>query len=237
MSVSESFRDLAGIVCEANKSLGNSGLVTLTWGNVSAVDRDAGVFAIKPSGVSYDELTPDSIVFVSIESGEVVEGTLKPSSDTPTHRVLYRDVPSIGAIVHTHSSYAVAWAQSKRPIPCLGTTHADHFYGDIPVTRNLSKTEIESNYEEATGEVIVEHFEQHRRDFRHTPGVLLPHHGPFVWGANSMKAIENAIVLEEVARMAYLTRHMSPDGPTAPRELIQKHFMRKHGPDAYYGQN
>ncbi len=235
-SGSDAIRELAARVSEANRSLGKSGLVTLTWGNVSGVDRREGVFVIKPSGVPYDELTPDSMVIVSIDDGEIVSGDLTPSSDTPTHRVLYREVPEIGAIVHTHSAYAVAWAQSKLPIPCLGTTHADHFYGDVPVTRNLSRVEIESGYEEATGEVIVEHFRQYRREFSHTPAVLLPHHGPFVWGDNPEKALENAVVLEEVARMAWLTRRIAPDGPGAPEDLIRKHFMRKHGPEAYYGQ-
>lgn len=223
-------------VCAANRELGRSGLVVLTWGNVSEIDREAGVFAIKPSGIEYEDLTTDQIVVISLESGEQLSGDKRPSSDTDTHRELYLAFDRIGGIVHTHSTYATAWAQTARPIPCLGTTHADTFSGSIPVTRTLSSEEIDAGYEAATGRVIAEHFTTTGTDPHDVPGVLLPYHGPFVWGARADDALEHAIILEEIARMAYLSRTLAPTGPEAPEELVRKHFQRKHGPGAYYGQ-
>lgn len=223
-------------VFEANRALGTSGLVVLTWGNLSQIDREHGVFAIKPSGVSYASLVPEDMVVVDLESGEPVAGRRRPSSDTKTHLALYRAFPRVGGIVHTHSTYATAWAQAGRAVPCLGTTHADTFHGRIPITRNLTEEEISSDYETATGEVVVEHFSESDLDPLHTPGVLLPHHGPFAWGVDSASALEHAIVLEAVAKMAYLARTLAPEGPAAPAALVEKHFERKHGPKAYYGQ-
>jgi L-ribulose-5-phosphate 4-epimerase len=223
-------------VCRANLALVDAGLVVLTWGNVSGIDRDTGVVAIKPSGVSYDLLTPDDIVLVGVESGETLEGDLRPSSDTPTHLQLYRSFGLIGAVVHTHSSCATSWAQTGHAIPCMGTTHADHFYGPVPVTRQLTAEEIESGYEVNTGRVIVERFESGGLDPAQVPAVLLPGHGPFVWGPDAGKAVENAVVLEETARMALQSLAIDPDAPELPRALLDKHFLRKHGPGAYYGQ-
>ena len=236
MPIVVAYEDLRGLVCRANVELGESGLVVLTWGNVSAIDRDEGVFAIKPSGVGYTNLTPDMIPVIRLDSGIIVAGALKPSSDTPTHRELYLSFESVGGIVHTHSEYATAWAQARKPIPCMGTTHADYFAENIPVTRNLSSKEIDEGYEAATGRVVVEHFRENALDPRTTPGALLPHHGPFTWGATASEALRNAIVLEAVAKMAYFTRSLSPDGDAAPENLVRKHFERKHGPKAYYGQ-
>ena len=209
----------------------------LTWGNASGIDRDSGIVAIKPSGVSYEKLRPEDLVLLSLDSGEVVEGELNPSSDTATHLVLYRSFPRIGGVVHTHSTCATSWAQASTPIPCYGTTHADHFYGEIPVTRELTPREIEEAYEEHTGRVIVECFEALGTDPLHLPGVLLPYHGPFTWGRTPAEAATNAIVLEEVARMALQTRTIAPRTSPAPREIVDKHFLRKHGPEAYYGQD
>ena len=231
-----SFHALRSQVCEANRALGESGLVVLTWGNVSAIDRSNDVVAIKPSGVPYDELTASDIVVLELATGSVIESSRRPSSDTPTHLVLYRSFTEIGGIVHTHSEHATAWAQAGLAIPCLGTTHADNFHGRIPITRNLSSEEISSDYEANTGHIIAEHFSETGLHPLHTPGVLLPHHGPFTWGVDAAKALENAIVLEAVARMAYISRTIAPDGNDAPAALIEKHFSRKHGPDAYYGQ-
>ncbi len=223
-------------VCLANRKLGESGLVILTWGNVSGVDRNEGVMAIKPSGVDYDQLTPEDIVVVSLETGKVVEGSLRPSSDTPTHWWLYREFPTIGGIVHTHSPFATAWAQAGRELPCFGTTHADYFYGTIPLTRLLTPEEIASDYELNTGKVIVECFRKRGLNPEEMPAVLLPYHGVFVWGKDPMKALENAIVLEEVAKLAYYTLALNPHQPPVPQALLDKHFFRKHGPGAYYGQ-
>jgi L-ribulose-5-phosphate 4-epimerase len=214
----------------------DSGLVILTWGNASQVDRDLGVMAIKPSGVDYDHLSPASMVIVSLETGKVVEGTLRPSSDTPTHLVLYRDFSDVGGIVHTHSHFATCWAQAGMRIPCLGTTHADSFHGDIPLTRLLAQSEIEEGYEEKTGDVIVERFRQDGINPVHTPGVLVAHHGPFAWGTDALEAAHNAIILEEVARMALHTRNLNAQVKAAPSALVEKHFERKHGKHAYYGQ-
>ena len=221
-------------VCDANLKLVAEGLVIQTWGNVSAVDRASGNVAIKPSGVPYDVMKPEHMVVVSLATGEVVEGDLRPSSDTPTHLVLYRAFENIGGVVHTHSLYATAWAQALCAIPALGTTHADYFYGDVPCTRKLTPEEIQGEYEARTGDVIVERFEG--TDALHFPGVLVASHAPFAWGATVEKAVENAVVLENVARLAIETlrinRHIGP----MQQELLDKHFLRKHGVDAYYGQ-
>ena len=223
-------------VLEANLALGRAGLVVLTFGNASAVDRDAGVVAIKPSGVSYDRLTPAAIAVVDIESGAVVDGRTRPSSDTPTHLVLYRAWPDVGGIVHTHSSFATAWAQAGEEIPCYGTTHADHFDGAVPVTRPLTAAEIEGEYERTTGEVILETFVRLELEPLDRPAVLVASHGPFAWGASVEEAVENAIALEEVAAGALRTRQLRADVPPIADDLRRRHFRRKHGPEAYYGQ-
>lgn len=229
-------RALRERVCTANKDINRSQLAILTWGNASEVDRTTGVFAIKPSGVDYEELTPADIPLVSLETGEKVAGELNPSSDTATHWQLYRAFETIGGIVHTHSPYGTAWAQARRPIDCLGTTHADTFYGSIPCTRPLSRAEIETEYELNTGKVIEEHFANHDIDPEAMPGVLIACHAPFAWAANAKKAVINAQILEEVAKMATLT--LTIDSLTAPvaQDLLDKHHSRKHGKDAYYGQ-
>lgn len=223
-------------VLQANLRLVKEGLVVLTWGNASEIDREKGVYAIKPSGVSYDEMKADDMVIVSLESGEVVEGNLRPSSDSPTHLELYRAFPSIGGVVHTHSEYAVSWAQANREIPCMGTTHADTFYGPVPLTRGLTEEEIGSAYEVNSGKVIVEHFAKKGLNPDHVPGVLLPFHGPFTWGKNAMDAAKNSLILEEVAKMAMHTSLLAGKNVEAPGYLKDKHFLRKHGPGAYYGQ-
>lgn len=220
----------------ANMALPQSGLVILTWGNASEVNRDEGVVAIKPSGVDYEQLSPADIVIVDLESGQPVDGTLRPSSDTPTHLHLYRELPALGGIVHTHSHYAVCFAQAETPVPCYGTTHADHFYGTIPVTRRLSEAEINGPYEENTGKVIVETVEASTAAPLHLPGVLVAHHGPFAFGADSEDAVHNAVVLEEVCRMTLDTRLIRATAEEAPQVLQDRHFFRKHGSDAYYGQ-
>jgi L-ribulose-5-phosphate 4-epimerase len=231
------FQELRTRVYEANIKLVESGLVVLTWGNASGADRTRGVFAIKPSGVAYSSLKPDDMVIVDIKSGEVVEGDLNPSSDTPTHVILYREFTEVGGVVHTHSTYATGWAQARRGIPCYGTTHADHFYGTVPVTRQLTGAEIESAYEDNSGKVIVERFKHDGLNPLHIPAALLPNHGPFTWGKTVEEAVKNAIALEEVAHMAFITETAQPLVETAPQNQINKHFYRKHGPDAYYGQN
>ncbi len=223
-------------VLEANLALGRAGLVVLTFGNASAVDRDSGVVAIKPSGVSYDRLTPEAIAVVDVESGAIVDGGTRPSSDTPTHLFLYRAWPDLGGIVHTHSSFATAWAQAGEEIPCYGTTHADHFDGAVPVTRPLTSAEIEGEYERATGDVIVETFARLELAPLARPAVLVASHGPFVWGASVEEAVENAIALEEVAACALRTRQVRADVSPIGDDLRRRHFGRKHGPDAYYGQ-
>jgi L-ribulose-5-phosphate 4-epimerase len=223
-------------VYQANLDIVEAGLVELTWGNASAVDRDAGLFAIKPSGVDYDAMSPDDIPLVSLETGERVEGALDPSSDTPTHRALYRQFSSLGGVVHTHSNYAVSWAQAERPIPCLGTTHADHFYGEIPVTRRMADDEIQTEYEHNTGAVIVECFREGEIDPAQVPGVLVAGHGPFAWGDDVEHAVENAIVLESVAEKALHTRQINPEAGPIDQALLDKHYLRKHGEEAYYGQ-
>lgn len=230
------FQALRELVYQANMELSASGLVMGTFGNLSAVDRAAGVCAIKPSGVPYDQLTPDEIVPVSLATGQVIEGTRRPSSDTPTHLELYRAFAECGAIVHTHSECATACAQARVPVRCMGTTHADYFRGDIPVTRPMRREEVERDYEKNTGLVIVETFRQGRISPSHVSAVLVANHGPFVWGANAAKAIEYAKVLEYLARLEWRVRTMAPDAPKPDQFLVDKHYLRKHGPSAYYGQ-
>jgi L-ribulose-5-phosphate 4-epimerase len=230
------YRDLLERALEANLEILRAGLVVLTFGNASAVDRRAGLMAIKPSGVPYDDLTSESMVLVDLERGTTVDTELKPSSDAPTHLVLYRRFASIGGIVHTHSPKATAWAQSGRPIPCLGTTHADHFNGPVPVSRELTAGEIGGEYEERTGDVIAETIEALELEPLEQPAVLVRSHGPFTWGRDAAHAVENAIALEAVAAMALDSLALSPAVTEISGELLRRHFRRKHGPDAYYGQ-
>jgi L-ribulose-5-phosphate 4-epimerase len=218
---------------EANLALPRHGLIHLNFGNASALDRKRGIFAIKPSGVDYPQLRATSMVLVDIE-GRLVEGDLRPSSDTPTHAELYRGFPNIGGIVHTHSVYATAFAQAGRPIPALGTTHADFFFGEVPVTRKLRKSEIEAAYEIETGKVIRETFA--RLDPDETPAVIVNRHAPFAWGPTAAKAVENAVAVELCARLAFYTLQLSPSGSYLEKALLERHFKRKHGPKAYYGQ-
>jgi L-ribulose-5-phosphate 4-epimerase len=222
-------------VYKANMELPKRNLVTYTWGNVSGIDRESGLFVIKPSGVEYEDLKPEDMVVVDLE-GNVVEGDLNPSSDTETHRILYKNFPEIGGIVHTHSPNAVAWAQAGRDIPAYGTTHADYFYGDIPCARNLTTEEIEEAYETNTGNVIVETFNERGLNPKHVPAVICRNHGPFTWGKDADQAVYHAVVLEEVAKMAMMTESVNPRVERAPQNIQDKHFMRKHGPNAYYGQ-
>jgi L-ribulose-5-phosphate 4-epimerase len=222
-------------VYEANMLLPAHGLVTFTWGNVSAIDRESGLFVIKPSGVDYDKMTPEDMVVMDL-SGNRVEGSLKPSSDTPTHLELYKAFPQIGGIVHTHSSYATSWAQAGRSIPCYGTTHADYIYGEVPCVRCLTKEEIEDAYETNTGLLIAAEFQKMKKDPLAVPAVLCKNHGPFAWGKDAMDAVHNAVVLEEVAKMAYRTESINREVLPAPQELQDKHYFRKHGANAYYGQ-
>ncbi|HUX11700.1 MAG TPA: L-ribulose-5-phosphate 4-epimerase AraD [Spirochaetia bacterium] len=230
------FSEIRANAYRANMMVRDEGLVILTWGNASQVDRELGVMAIKPSGVDYDNLSESDMVIVSLETGKVVDGDLRPSSDTPTHLVLYRAFAGVGGIVHTHSHFGTCWAQAGRPIPCFGTTHADSFHGEIPLTRRLTASEIDRGYEAFTGEVIVERFHTGNLNPVHTPGVLVVNHGPFVWGKDALDAAHNAIILEEVARMALHTLAIEKNAPPAPPELTEKHFQRKHGTNAYYGQ-
>ena len=228
--------ELREIVYAANRKLAETGLVFGTFGNVSAVDRRAGVLAIKPSGVPYDALTPAHIVVVSLESGAAVDTGWRPSSDTPTHLELYRAFPSIGGIVHTHSEYATVFAQAREPIRCMGTTHADYFRGDIPVTRSLLPPEVEQEYETNTGRVIVETFRRNGMSPDEMTAILVANHGPFTWGPDADKAIEYAQALEYVARAEWRVRALSPDAPRPHTCLVEKHHSRKHGASAYYGQ-
>ena len=228
-------KKLKHAVYEANMELPHRGLVTYTWGNVSGIDRERGLVVIKPSGVSYDELTPDDLVVLDLD-GKVVDGKLNPSSDTKTHLELYKAFPEIGGIVHTHSPYAVGWAQAGRDIPAYGTTHADYFYGPVPCCRSLTEQEVEEDYERNTGLVIVETFRQRELDPVHVPGAICRNHGPFTWGKNAAQAVYHAVVLEEVAKMAVYTTQIAPDAQPAPQYVLDKHFLRKHGPNAYYGQ-
>ena len=223
-------------VYKANMDLPRYGLVTFTWGNVSGIDREKGLFVIKPSGVDYDKLTPDSMVVVNLE-GEVVEGDYRPSSDTPTHVVLYNRFQEIGGVVHTHSPWATSWAQAGRGIPCYGTTHADYLYGQVPCVRTLTKEEIETAYEKNTGVLIADEFERLAVDYLATPAVLCKNHGPFTWGKDAKEAVHNAVVLEEVAKMAARCEQIDPKVNPAPQELQDKHYYRKHGKNAYYGQS
>jgi L-ribulose-5-phosphate 4-epimerase len=220
----------------ANRALAATNLVLGTFGNVSAADRGAGVLAIKPSGVPYGTLTPEQMVVVSLETGEVVDGTLRPSSDTPTHRELYRAFPAIGGIVHTHSEYATAFAQARLPIRCMGTTHADYFCVDVPITRPMTREEVEKDYERNTGVVIAETVRACGADADAVGAVLVANHGPFTWGADAAAAIERAEVLEYLARLEWRVRTLAPDAPRPDGFLVDKHFRRKHGPSAYYGQ-
>ena len=222
-------------VYEANMMLPKYGLVTFTWGNVSGIDREKGLFVIKPSGVEYDKLTPDDMVVVDLQ-GNKVEGKYNPSSDTDTHMVLYNSFPDIGGIVHTLSPWATSWAQAGRDIPCYGTTHADYLYGEVPCVRNLTKEEIEEAYEKNTGVLIADEFEARGKDYIATPAVLCKNHGPFTWGKDANEAVHNAVVLEEVAKMACRCELINPENKPAPQELQDKHYYRKHGANAYYGQ-
>ncbi len=231
-----SFPDLRHEVLRANLALVEAGLVRLTFGNASGVDREAGVLIIKPSGVPYAELGAERLVVVSLADGRVLDGDARPSSDTPTHLRLYRELDTIGGVVHTHSSAASAWAQAGRSIPPLGTTHADHFHGPIPVTRQLTPAEVGGSYEAETGAVIVETLSRLGLRADEMPGVLVASHGPFTWGRSAAEAADNAIALETVALMAIQTLGLNPDAPELPSFLAEKHHQRKHGPAAYYGQ-
>ena len=220
-------------VFEANMQLPKYGLVTFTWGNVSGIDRESGLVVIKPSGVEYDTMKPEDMVVVDLD-GKVVEGKYRPSSDTPTHVELYKAFPKVGGIVHTHSSWATSWAQAGRSIPCYGTTHADYMYGEIPCVRNLTQEEIDEGYEKNTGTVIISYFQD--RDYEAVPCVLCKTHGPFAWGKDPAEAVHNAVVLEEVAKMAARCELINPHLEPAPQRLLDKHYYRKHGAGAYYGQ-
>lgn len=220
-------------VYKANMDLPKYGLVTFTWGNVSGIDREQGLFVIKPSGVEYEKLTPEDMVVVDLK-GNKVEGKYNPSSDTATHVELYNAFPNIGGIVHTHSPWATSWAQAGRAIPCYGTTHADYIYGEVPCVRNLTKEEIDEAYEKNTGVLIADYFKD--KDYEAVPAVLCKNHGPFTWGKDAHEAVHNAVVLEEVAKMATRCELINPDVKPAPQELQDKHYYRKHGANAYYGQ-
>ncbi len=221
-------------VFESNISLVRHGLVTFTWGNVSGIDRERGLVVIKPSGVDYGSMTPEDMVVIDLD-GNKIEGRWKPSSDTPTHLVLYQAFPNIGGVVHTHSRWATSWAQAGRGIPAYGTTHGDYFYGEIPCTRRMTPAEISDEYEKETGRVIVETFDRLCAD--DIPAVLVNSHGPFAWGSDPDNAVHNAVVLEELAFMAFHTEALDPGAGPMQQELLDKHYLRKHGKDAYYGQN
>ena len=224
-------------VYEANMLLPRHQLVTFTWGNVSGIDREKGLYVIKPSGVPYENLTPDDMVVMDL-AGNRVEGKLNPSSDTPTHTVLYNRFPTLGGVVHTHSRWATIWAQAGREIPPYGTTHADYIYGAVPATRSLTQIEVERAYETETGNLIADHFEENHIDPVAVPCVLVTGHGPFTWGKDALEAVHNAVVTEEVAMMAWHTEALpiSQTRPPLPEYILEKHYTRKHGPDAYYGQ-
>ena len=220
----------------ANMELPKRGLVTYTWGNVSGIDREKGLFVIKPSGVEYDELKPSDMVVMDLQ-GNQIEGDMNPSSDTKTHLVLYNAFPQIGGIVHTHSPYAVAWAQAGEDLPCYGTTHADYFYGSIPCARHLTQQELDEDYEMNTGITIVETFKERGLDPKAIPAVLCFSHGPFTWGKDPAQAVYHSVVLEECAKMGVFTKIVKPDAAPAPQRMLDKHYLRKHGPNAYYGQS
>lgn len=223
-------------VLKANLLLPKHGLVTFTWGNVSGVDREAGLMVIKPSGVEYDEMCADDMVVVSLETGERVEGRYKPSSDTPTHAALYKAFPNIGGVVHTHSRWATSFAQAGKGIPAFGTTQGDYFYGEIPCTRLMTAEEIHGEYELETGNVIIETYKERGINPDYVPACLVHSHGPFAWGTDPMNAVHNSVVLEEVAFMAFHAMALTPGLPPMQQELLDKHYLRKHGPNAYYGQ-
>ena len=231
----KSLQEMREHVCVANKSLPKHGLVKFTWGNVSEVDREAGLIVIKPSGVDYDQLTPENMVVTDL-AGKVVQGDLNPSSDLATHVILYEAWPDIDSIVHTHSTEAVGWAQAGRDIPFYGTTHADYFYGAIPCARSLTKDEVDTAYEKETGSVIIEEFTRRNLDPVAIPGIVVRNHGPFTWGKNPEQAVYHSVVLEEVAKMNRFTEQINPRVEPAPQYILDKHYLRKHGPNAYYGQ-
>ena len=228
-------KELKKAVCKANLALPKHGLVTFTWGNVSGIDREKGLVVIKPSGVEYDEMQPEDMVVVDLD-GNRVEGRYKPSSDTPTHLAFYKAWPNVGGVVHTHSRWATSFAQAGRGIPAYGTTQGDYFYGEIPCTRLMTPDEIGGEYELETGNVVLETFRDRNIDPDQVPAVLVHSHGPFAWGADPMNAVHNAVVLEEVAFMAFHALALTPDLPPMQKELLDKHYLRKHGPGAYYGQ-
>lgn len=227
--------ELKAKVCEANLELVRRGVVIYTWGNVSGIDREKGVIVIKPSGVDYSGMTPDDMVVVDLETGDVAEGKWKPSSDTPTHLELYRQFPEIGGVTHTHSINAVAFAQAGRDVPVLGTTHADYFYGSVPCARELTQEEVESAYELNTGRVIVETFRKRGLDPMAVPGVVVKNHGPFTWGKDAAQSVYHAVVLETIAEMDLKTLALNPEAEIK-QYVLDKHYSRKHGPNAYYGQ-
>ena len=233
--MSSQYKDLKQECYEANMQLNALNLVVYTFGNVSAVDRKNGVFAIKPSGVPYEDLKPEDIVIVDFDNN-IIEGNLRPSSDTKTHAYLYKNWPNIGGVAHTHATFSVAWAQSQRDIPIFGTTHADHLTSDIPCAPPMDDSLIEGNYEHNTGIQILECFEQKNLSYEETEMILIGNHGPFAWGKNAAKAVYNSKVLEVVAEMAYLTLQINPNAPRLKDSLIKKHYQRKHGKDSYYGQ-
>ena len=222
-------------VCEANLALVREGLIIQTFGNASGIERKEGLLVIKPSGVSYERMRPEHMVVVSLETGKVVEGELRPSSDTATHVELYRAFPAIGGVVHTHSIYATAWAQACRDIPCFGTTHADYFYGNVPCTRVMTQREVDAEYEQLTGAVIIERFKQ--LDPTQYPGVLVANHGPFSWGKDACQAVQHAAIVEYLARLAAETLRINPQTSGIASHLLKRHFLRKHGSTRYYGQN
>lgn len=226
-------KELKEKVLKANLALVKHGLVTFTWGNVSGIDRENGLVVIKPSGIEYENMTVDDMVIIDLD-GNIIEGKWKPSSDTPTHLVLYKEFLNVGGIVHTHSRWATSWAQAGKGIPAYGTTHGDYFYGEIPCTRNMNASEITGEYEKETGNVIVETFKDNLAD--DIPAVLVHSHGPFAWGADPDNAVHNAVVLEELAFMAYHTEALNPGANVMQQELLDKHYLRKHGKSAYYGQ-
>lgn len=227
--------DLKKIVFDANISLVKNNLIILTWGNVSGIDRNGNIVAIKPSGVDYDKMTPEDIVLVDLD-GNIVEGNLRPSSDLPTHLEIYKAWPSVNGVVHTHSPYATSFAQALLPIPCFGTTHADHFHGDVPLTRPLTREEVENDYELNTGKVIIESFSTQNLDHDAFPGILVANHGPFTWGNSPTKAVQNAVALEQIAQMAMNCKILNPNLSAVPNYILDKHYYRKHGANAYYGQ-